>query len=58
MSATRPPLLPRLPVPGVVLEIVIGAIIGPQVLERPVRAACRAMNMTSTGETQQVVDVD
>lgn len=32
VAASIPALLPRLPVPGVVLEIVIGAIIGPQVL--------------------------
>jgi hypothetical protein len=32
VAAAIPALLPRLPLPGVVLEIVIGAIIGPQVL--------------------------
>ncbi|MGH9670544.1 MAG: cation:proton antiporter [Terriglobales bacterium] len=32
VAAGIPALVPRLPVPGVVLEIVIGAIIGPQVL--------------------------
>src|SRR5271157_2119411 len=32
LSASIPALLPRLPVPGVVLEIVIGVLIGPQVL--------------------------
>jgi Kef-type K+ transport system membrane component KefB len=33
LAAAIPALLPRLPVPGVVLEIFIGAIIGPQVLD-------------------------
>src|SRR5271165_3155020 len=32
IAAAIPALMPRLPVPGVVLEVVIGAIIGPQVL--------------------------
>jgi Kef-type K+ transport system membrane component KefB len=32
VAAGIPALLPRLPVPGVVLEIVLGAIIGPQLL--------------------------
>ena len=32
VAAGIPGLLPRLPLPGVVLEIVLGAIIGPQVL--------------------------
>jgi Kef-type K+ transport system membrane component KefB len=32
LAAGIPALLPRLPVPGVVLEIVLGVIIGPQVL--------------------------
>ena len=32
LAAGIPALLPRLPLPGVVLEIVIGVIIGPQVL--------------------------
>ena len=32
IAAAIPALLPRLPLPGVVLEIVIGAIVGPQVL--------------------------
>jgi Kef-type K+ transport system membrane component KefB len=32
VTACIPALLPRLPVPGVVLEIVIGVIVGPQVL--------------------------
>ncbi len=32
LAAAIPALLPRLPVPGVVLEIMIGVIIGPQVL--------------------------
>src|SRR5271165_5359637 len=32
LSAVIPAVLPRLPVPGVVLEIVIGVLIGPQVL--------------------------
>lgn len=31
VSAAIPALFPKLPVPGVVREIVIGAIIGPQV---------------------------
>jgi len=33
LAAGIPALLPRLPLPGVVLEIVLGAIIGPQVLD-------------------------
>src|SRR5271166_1938191 len=32
IAAGIPALLPRLPLPGVVLEIVLGVIIGPQVL--------------------------
>src|SRR5271165_7529539 len=32
LAAGIPALLPRLPLPGVVLEIVLGVIIGPQVL--------------------------
>jgi len=32
VAAAIPALLPRLPIPGVVLEITLGAIIGPQVL--------------------------
>lgn len=32
VAAGIPALLPRLPVPGVVLEILIGAIVGPQIL--------------------------
>ena len=32
IAAGIPALLPRLPLPGVVIEIVLGAIIGPQVL--------------------------
>jgi hypothetical protein len=31
VAAGIPALLPRLPVPGMVLEIVIGAFVGPQV---------------------------
>src|SRR5271169_3668694 len=32
IAAGIPALLPRLPVPGVVLDIVLGAVVGPQVL--------------------------
>jgi Kef-type K+ transport system membrane component KefB len=32
IAAGIPALLPRLPLPGVVLEIVLGVIVGPQVL--------------------------
>jgi Kef-type K+ transport system membrane component KefB len=40
-AAGIPALYPRLPVPGVVLEIVIGALVGPQVLDLVRPGPCR-----------------
>jgi Kef-type K+ transport system membrane component KefB len=38
IAAGIPALLPRLPLPGVVIEIVLGAVIGPQFLAWSIRA--------------------